>query len=99
MAKKKKENTRRFCGKDGEFVPSVPRKDGKLSIQYLEELCEWVYFHNVYTDEEKLKHILGLENIVRKFLKELVAFKCNYIPTWSTKLEKDIKKKLKKNKI
>jgi hypothetical protein len=73
-------------------VPSTKIGEGKISISYLEELCEWVYYHDVYTDEEKLKHILSCETMIRDLIDKLVSPKCGYKPTWSPKIKDKIKK-------
>ena len=89
----KKEKTKRFVGKDGSFKPSNPPPEGHMSIQYLEELCEWVYYHDYLNDDEKLEHILSLERYIQKLLnggdndRPPVRGGINYIPTWSKKLQ------------
>lgn len=83
----------RFIGKNGEFVPTIPRKDNEtISIGYLEELCEYVFYHNNKTNEEKLKEILELEKIIERLLSKM---KIKYKPSWSVKAKnffKDAKK-------
>ncbi len=76
----------RFVGRDGEFVPSIPKKSGIITISYLEELCEYLYYHNNLSNEEKMKKILVIEKLIVKLLNENfngLKFK----PTWSTKLK------------
>lgn len=73
----------RLCDEDGNFVSSHPGGPGTgiISIGYLEEVCEWLYYHNDLTPEEKRSRILLMEGQIRKHLNGI-----NYIPTWSTKL-------------
>jgi len=96
------ENIRRFVGPCGEFVPSIPKEPGFVSINYLEEASEWIYFHEDLTDLDKLKRIKTLEFIIQDILnggegteqgswKPPSKMKIKYIPTWSTKLKKDMK--------
>ena len=54
----------------------------KNTIGYLEELCEFVYLGD-NTTEEKLKHILMLEELITKHLSKMGI---GYRPTWSKKL-------------
>lgn len=84
------ENTQRFVGPNGEFVPTVQPPEGTMSLQYLEELMEWLYYHDNITEEEKLKQLLNIEKIAADHLKKLVR-NCVYKPTWSVKLLKTIK--------
>ena len=94
-----KENRKRFVGPDGEFVSTFQLKKGFICIGYLEELCEWLYFHDNLEDAEKFKRIKQMEGIVESILngsdKEIpiMGIYCNYIPTWSTRLEVEIKTK------
>jgi hypothetical protein len=86
------ENSNRFVGPDGEFKPTKERKDGEISIGYLEELCEYLYYHDNITNEEKLEHILNMEKIIRNLLSGDTFMKggIRYRPTWSVKLKKDM---------
>lgn len=90
------ENNRRFIGPDGEFQPTEQPKEGTTTIQYLEELLEWLYYHDNISDEEKMKFITGIEEQIQSLLnggsgnKRFTSGKINYIPTWSTKLKKDL---------
>lgn len=77
---------KRFQGPNGEFVPSKPLKKGYLSIKQADEICEWVYCHDSFSDEEKLKMILGVETLIGDIISEnLGDFNVAYVPTWSTK--------------
>ncbi len=94
---------RRFVGPDGEFVSThtdIP--EGHTNIGYLQELCEWLYYHNTKTDKEKLKDILAIEKIIQDLLngngkiKDAPFGVCvKYIPTWSKKLKDDTKQRRK----
>jgi hypothetical protein len=84
------ENTKRFVGPDGEFQPTEQPKEGTTTIQYLEELLEWLYYHDNISNEEKMKLIIGIEEQIQKNLNGFSSRKINYIPTWSTKLKKDL---------
>lgn len=95
---KKKEVKNRFVGEDGYFKPSVELPKGKISIGYLDELCEFVYYGND-PDTKKMESILGLEHYIKTLLngedsERLFSMKINFIPTWSKKLEKQIQKKI-----
>ena len=85
------EDTRRFVGPEGEFVPSIPRKDGTISIGFLEELGEWIYYHDALTDDEKLERMLDIEKIIIKLLSEIMPG-CGFKPTWSKKQKDKMKK-------
>lgn len=108
----KKLDPARLVGPNGEFVSSFPGNPDEsiLSIGYIEELCEWVYHHNNMTSAEKLFFITGLEAVIsEKFsgedengkIKEdsdlPFGFPIKYIPTWSKKLIRNEKRKLKKD--
>lgn len=90
------ENNRRFIGPDGEFQPTNQPEEGTTTIQYLEELLEWLYYHDNISDEEKIKFITGIEEQIQSLLnggsgnKRFTSGKINYIPTWSKKLKKDL---------
>jgi len=85
-----KKDPNRLITKDGKFQSEWPgSKNKKYSIGYLEDLCEWIYYHSNLTKEEKLKRILIFEKIISEMVKEVV-FNCSYVPTWSIKLEKEL---------
>lgn len=77
----------RLNDSDGGFVSQYP----KISIGYLEELCEWVCFHDNMTENKKIEYILGLEDQIRTHLSggNVSKFSINYIPTWSKYFEKN----------
>lgn len=77
------EDTGKFVGSDGEFKPTHERQEGTITLEYLEELLEWTYYHDNITPEEKEKNILRLEDMVEELLEPMNA---NYIRTWSKKL-------------
>jgi len=85
------EDTRRFVGPEGEFVPSIPRDEGTISIGFLEELCEWIYYHDALTDDEKMERILDMEKIIVRLLADIMPG-CGFKPTWSKMQEKKMKK-------
>jgi len=74
----------RLNGENGEFCSSHPGGEGNYSLGYMFELCEWLYYHNNMTYEEKEKHILNIEKQERKICKGMGI---GYIPTWSKKLK------------
>ena len=94
----KKEVKNRFVDENGYFKPSEPLPKGKISIGYLDELCEFVYYGDD-PDTKKMESILGLEHYIVTLLdgeiskKMYSGVKINFIPTWSKKLEKQIQKK------
>jgi hypothetical protein len=90
--KKFNENNRRFVGPDGEFASTFKKDPGKINIGYLEELLEWLYYHDNIDNDEKLEKILSIELVISNLLNESGMFKggVNYIPTWSVKLKKDM---------
>ena len=57
----KKENTKRFVGKKGEFVPSVQPKKGTITIQYLEELLEWLHYRDNFRDKIFIVEIIPMD--------------------------------------
>ena len=66
---KKNNKTERFVGPNGEFVTTYTHlKEGETCIGYLEELLEWVYYHDALTKEEKLARILPLEAMIQRML-------------------------------
>jgi len=93
--KNKEEDRNRFVGPNGEFVSTFEKKDGHVSIGYLEELMEWIYFHDNKTDDEKMEQIIAMENLVEELLngregeKPPLGLKVNYVRTWSERLKKD----------
>lgn len=72
----------RLSNENGDFVSSFAGGPGtgSISIGYLEELCEWLYYRTDIDDEEKLAKILPMEKLIKKYLGSI-----NYIPTWSKK--------------
>lgn len=90
------ENTKRFVGTNGEFVPTEQPAEGTTTIQYLEELLEWLYYHDNMDNETKKDFILKIEEQIESLLngsggKKFFAGKVNYTPKWSKKLENDLK--------
>ncbi len=85
------QDTKRFVGENGEFVSTYKLEKGTICIGYLEELLEWVYYHDVLTKEEKLQRILPIENIIQEMLngggggRPVSSMAINYVPTWSKK--------------
>lgn len=81
-------NADHLTDKDGNFTSSYPHGNGSYSIGYLEDLCQWVYYHNSMNKEEKIKTILDIENIISEHLSNgnVSKMKINYKPTWSVKL-------------
>ena len=81
----------RLNDSEGSFISQYP----KISIGFLEELCEWVCFHNNMTEDQKIEYILGIEEQIRKHLsgetegRKVSKFAINYIPTWSKYFEKN----------
>lgn len=71
---------------NGNFKSEYPREKGKISIGYIEDVCQWTYYRKDLTNDEKLETILKLENIIQNMLNRS-DMKMNYIPTWSTKLK------------
>lgn len=82
------EDYKRLFNEDGSFKPSVEKKPNEVTIQYLEEVCEWVYYRDDISDDIKLEQILEVENIIKNVLKRGFGFEINYIPTWSAKFIK-----------
>lgn len=52
----------------------------------MEELQEYLFFHNNLSDEEKLEKLLIIEKVEADILKR--EMNINFIPTWSKKLQK-----------
>jgi hypothetical protein len=69
---------------NGNFKSEYPREKGKISIGYIEDVCQWTYYRKDLTNDEKLETILKLENMIQDLLSDM---KIIYIPTWSTKLK------------
>jgi hypothetical protein len=95
-----KKDPNRLIDSDGEFISEFPGgsdSDG-TSIGYLEDLCEWMYYHGTADNQSKLGLVLQLEDIIQEYLnggfdhKSPMGIKCNYIPTWSKKLMKLMEK-------
>ena len=77
----------RLNDSEGSFISQYP----KISIGFLEELCEWVCFHNNMTEDQKIEYILGIEEQIKECLSggNVSKFAINYIPTWSKYFEKN----------
>jgi len=75
------DNADHLTDENGNFKSDMPHEEGAYSLAYLEDVCQWLYYHNNLTKEEKLKRILTIEGIIQSLLKNI-----NYIPFWSTKL-------------
>jgi hypothetical protein len=89
------EDNKRFVGPNGEFQPTEQPKEGTTTIQFMEELLEWIYYHDSMPFEEKMKFITGIEEQIQSLLNgdqggTPFGMPINYIPTWSTKLKKDL---------
>lgn len=80
-------NADHLTGEKGEFKSEFPHGDGVISIGYLEDACQWIYYHNDLTDVEKIKRTLSLEKMIQDYLGDGI----NYIPTWSRKLKRKLK--------
>ena len=95
-----KNSRNNFVGPNGEFVSTQKLEEGTINLAYLYEICEWVYYHNNKTDDEKLKQILALESMQQDLLNEMIKPSCKFNPTWSPKLKRliAIKKALKNRK-
>lgn len=72
---------------NGNFKSEYPHENGKFSIGYIEDACQWIFYRNDLTNEEKLERILNLENIIHELLNKSFDMKITYEPTWSTKLK------------
>jgi len=89
----------RFVGPNGEFVSSYKLEKGMINIGYIEELCEWIFYHPNKASDEKLLQILALENVIKEILNgdcdnvvregwiPPFGVHINYIPKWSKKLK------------
>lgn len=67
--------------KNGNFISSSPRGEGTVSIGYLEDACQWLFYRKDLDDEDRLRRILIIEGIIVKLLNGI-----NYIPYWSPKV-------------
>jgi hypothetical protein len=90
---KERKRLEELTDKDGNFKSKYPGEPGKYTLGYLEELCEWLYVHDVLSNEEKVVQIMAIEDLIEKALKEgnISSFPINYIRTWSTKLKNKMK--------
>ena len=70
--KKFNENNRRCVGPDGEFASTFKKDPGKINIGYLEELLEWLYYHDNIDNDEKLEKILSDYNITERELTNIL---------------------------
>jgi len=79
---------KKFTGPNGEFQSTHKLEPGTVTIGYLEELLEWLFYHNNLTYDEKLEKILNIEGMIIELLKD--SFTPAYVEytTWSTKLKK-----------
>lgn len=75
-------NADHLTDENGDFISSSPHGDGKMSIGYLEDACQWLFYRDDLDDVDKLSRILVIENIIVKLLNGI-----NYIPHWSAKLD------------
>ena len=84
--------SKRFTGPDGEFVSSTPKKDGQISVEYCEELLEWLYYNDDLDNGDKIDRILKIENIIRSLLSKMFkdGVVPTYRPTWSVKLQNEM---------
>ena len=73
-------NNHHLTDEDGGFKSEYPHEDGNYSIGYLEDLCQWVTYHNNMTHEEKMESVLTFESIISGHLSEMGI---HYVPTWS----------------
>ena len=74
-------NADHLCDENGEFISANPHDDGHVSIGYLEDICQWLFYHNNIEFEEKLDKIQRIERMIEKYLNGI-----HYIPYWSAKL-------------
>jgi hypothetical protein len=78
----------KFTGPNGEFQSTYQLEPGTVTIGYLEELLEWLFYHNNLTYDEKLEKILNIEGMIIELLNDSFAPAYVEYTTWSTKLKK-----------
>lgn len=79
----------KFTGPNGEFQSTHQLEPGHITIGYLEEMLEWLFYHNNMSKKEKLKNILNVESMIKDLVKSSFdPVNAEYIPTWSKKLKK-----------
>ena len=80
----------KFTGPNGEFQSTHQLEPGHITIGYLEEMLEWLFYHNNMHKKEKLKNILNVESMIKDLVKsQFDPVNAEYIPTWSKKLIKN----------
>jgi hypothetical protein len=99
MAKKKEVqelDPNRLIDENGMFKSSHEKLEGQASIGYFEEACEYVFYHSLKSEEDKLLDILTIERITAELLD--VNFGIGFRPTWSKLQAKKMAKLAKKKK-
>ena len=76
----------KFTGPNGEFQSTHQLEPGHITIGYLEEMLEWLFYHNNMPKKEKLENILNVERMIKDLVKS--EFNARYTPTWSKKIIK-----------
>ena len=79
----------KFTGPNGEFQSTHQLEPGHITIGYLEEMLEWLFYHNNMPKKEKLENILNIESMIKDLVKsQFDPVNAEYTPTWSKKLKK-----------
>ena len=79
----------KFTGPNGEFQSTHQLEPGHITIGYLEEMLEWLFYHNNMSKKEKLENILNVESMIKDLVKsQFDPVNAEYTPTWSKKLKK-----------
>ena len=80
----------KFTGTNGEFQSTQQLEPGHITIGYLEEMLEWLFYHNNMSKKEKLKNIINVEDMIKDLVKsQFDPVNAEYIPTWSKKLKNE----------
>ena len=74
-------NADQLTNEDGSFKSTLSLKEDEISIGYLEEACQWAFYHKDFSYIEKIEKILALEGIIQNLLGGI-----NYVTYWSHKL-------------
>jgi len=74
-------NADHLTNEDGTFKSTLIKTPGHVSVGYLEEGCQWLFYRKDLDYIKKLEKILTLESIIEKLLNPI-----KYVPYWSHKL-------------
>ena len=80
----------KHADENGDFKTTTNLPEGNMSLEYTGQVLLWIYTSHYLDYTDKLQRIKNMEVLEISLLARIFPG-CNYISTWSDRLEKDIK--------